>query len=1035
MNTSERAFPCTYPWRRTLALQFSLIACMLGALLPAPRLHAQPGGAVDGRVLSNVTGAFLGNARISVAGTAIETTTDDNGAYHLPDVSAGDVTLRASYLGLETKVQVVRVEAGKTAHHDFTLDRYAAGTESGKDITTLQAVTVIADREMSAQAVALNEQRHAANIKSVVAFDEYPTTGTGNIGEFLKYMPGVAISFSGNSATDVSVRGMPGYTTGVTLDGGPVASTTGGETRNVQLWGIPINNVSLIEVTKVPTPDLPASALGGAVNIVSKSGFERTRPLFTYNLYSTFNADYGLTLAKRTGPIDRLTSRHINPSLDFSYILPINKSLAITFGASHIDTYPAADQTAPVWNLLTLVQTSSIWQTTPQVVSTRTLSAGVDWKLGAHHVFGASIQRRARDAEAATSSYSVVYGTGAVGGPTFTQGATTGVGSLTQTFAWLQLNSTTTQLTFKHRYTDGAWRIDTNASYSHAEAFRFTPDYFANVATAISNLVIRGDGINGSGKDKDSIIPSTYTVSDRTGRSVDMFDGSRFVMTTATTNDFRWDRKNWQAKSDVRRNFGTTIPWALKIGAVVTQESYDSVNRSETFTIRPGTADDVRLAGNYGAVDPEYSQQVASFAGKKILWVSPRKVYDLYRANPGYFVRNDTTFHTTVVNGSKELTETVSAGYIRGDLKLLQNRLWLVGGVRYEHTSDKGAGPLNDPSALLVKDARGNLVRNAAGQTIFLTNDTLERTRLQYKERGARTDREYDDLYPSFNTSYSITDTVVARVGYARTIGRPNTSFILPGVTYSAVTAVPQTITVTNTGLKPWTGDNYDVSLESYAVKGGFGSVGFFQKNIRDFFTSVVTPGTPEQLALYGVTPDSRDTTYQIATMANGGSADIRGFEFAYKQSLTFLPPWARGLQVFVNVTKLWLHGSSTSDFTGFNPRTLSYGVNLTRPRFVVKFLMQVQDETRRSPVAASAASGIPAGTYLWQGGKTRPSVSGEFRLRRGLSLYGSLSDFASGGFQDVQRRYAAGDTPAYARYQRLQEWGVAAMLGIKGEF
>jgi hypothetical protein len=34
-----------------------------------------------------------------------------------------------------------------------------------------------------------------------------------------------------------------------------------------------------------------------------------------------------------------------------------------------------------------------------------------------------------------------------------------------------------------------------------------------------------------------------------------------------------------------------------------------------------------------------------------------------------------------------------------------------------------------------------------------------------------------------------------------------------------------------------------------------------------------------------------------------------------------------------------------------------------------------------------------------------------------------------------VQRRYADPATPDYAKYQRIQEWGITVTLGIKGEF
>ena len=187
----------------------------------------------------------------------------------------------------------------------------------------------------------------------------------------------------------------------------------------------------------------------------------------------------------------------------------------------------------------------------------------------------------------------------------------------------------------------------------------------------------------------------------------------------------------------------------------------------------------------------------------------------------------------------------------------MQNRLWLVGGVRYERTDDEGWGPLNDPSAQYQKDASGRVIDGnpsvAGVQPIFLSNDLLARAQQRYKERGSHTERDYAGFYPSFNASFSIRDDLVLRFGYASTIGRPPLAQIIPGVTMPDPTASSRTITVINTGLKPWTAENYDLSLESYLFKNGKGSIGVFQKDITGFFVSTQSPATAEDLVLYGV--------------------------------------------------------------------------------------------------------------------------------------------------------------------------------------
>jgi iron complex outermembrane recepter protein len=238
---------------------------------------------------------------------------------------------------------------------------------------------------------------------------------------------------------------------------------------------------------------------------------------------------------------------------------------------------------------------------------------------------------------------------------------------------------------------------------------------------------------------------------------------------------------------------------------------------------------------------------------------------------------------------------------------------------------------------------------------------------------------------------------------------------------------------VNNTGLKPWTADNYDLALESYHIKDGFGSIGVFQKDISNFFGSTSTPATPELLALYGIPDDQLYQNYTITTQTNVGAAKITGFEFTYRQSLTFLPQWARGFQAYFNTTQMHLGGSTTADFTGFNPSSLAGGINFIRSRYFIKLSCTYQGETKRGLAAVNAANGIPANTYTYQGERTRVTLSARYNFLKNLAIYGSFTDLG-GGFNPLSRIYAP-NTPSYARRNRFQELGSTITVGIMGQF
>ena len=78
-------------------------------------------------------------------------------------------------------------------------------------------------------------------------------------------------------------------------------------------------------------------------------------------------------------------------------------------------------------------------------------------------------------------------------------------------------------------------------------------------------------------------------------------------------------------------------------------------------------------------------------------------------------------------------------------MRLFNNRLWVIAGVRYERTDDKGAGPLNDITAQYQKNANGTLVDGnptlAGIQRVLLSNDPLVLRKLRYQERAAVSER------------------------------------------------------------------------------------------------------------------------------------------------------------------------------------------------------------------------------------------------------------------------------------------------------
>ncbi len=1029
---------------RFVAAFFGVLASCV--FLP-PAVGQPASGAVEGRVFNAASGTALVNARVTIEGTAREAITDEGGVYRLPGVPAGEATIRVSYLGMETQSATVNVPAGGTASREFELklDHGHRGATGAGEIVELGAFTVVADREMSAQAISMNEQRTAPNIKNVVAIDEFGDRGTENIGEFLLFLPGVSIETSGSEAATVSLRGFPGSNSGLTIDGGSLATSfSGGNTRSIDLREVPMNNISRVEVTKVATPDMPASGLGGSLNLISRSGFEAKKPKFSFNAYTMFHNRNGITFDG--GPrnhIDKTSPDWIQPSFDFSYLRPINRNFAITIGggrswrAKPMEYGDKTDETAE-WNLVNLFQRQSRWNSLAQIFRTESAQIGADWRISPRDTLSASFQYRLYSLYITRSVLTFNYGTGATGDRFGTQGAPNGVGtaSMNDTGTNVDNITQTKHYTLKYRHRGDIWRFDAAGSFSTSASDKPDIDngHFNTTPATIPNLVIRGEGIPGSG----GVIPTSYSAVDRFGQPIDLYDGGNYAIASGNTAQRDINTHNSNARADLARDFATRVPFTLKIGAAINRTDKDERGYLERWNFRPEGRTDVasRLAKNFDVFDEAFIAESPDVFGRQVRWISNQKLYQLFQQHPDWFVSDPALVHQDRVNNSRNFAETVSAGYLRADLRLLNRRLWIVAGTRYERTDVTGDGPLNDINAQYQRNPDGSFVdgnpTQAGLQRVLKTTDPLALRQLRYVERGSHSERDYAGWYPSLNASFNITENLILRAAYARSLGRPNVNFIIPGITVGDPNSANPTITINNSGLQPWTADSFDLSLESYQIKDGFGSIGVFQKDIKNFFGSITTPATPELLEQYGLESDPALLDYNIATRFNAGDAKILGLEFGYRQSLTFLPHWARGLQVFVNATKLELSGNNTADFTGFNPETYAGGINFVRGRVSIKSTISHLGDTRRSLVAVNTANGIPANTYNYQGKRTRIGINAQYSLSRRYSLYVSVNDL--GGFVQNQQRYTEG-TPEWARGNRFQELGFYYVFGVRGSF
>ncbi len=242
----------------------SLLLLMMMTIAAPPAAAQGTTGAVAGTVNDGV-GQPLPGATVTLAGTALTSTTDLEGRFRLAPVPAGERTLRVAYLGFDPETLTVQVEAGTTARIEVRLapaERFF-GT-----------VTVVGQPLLEGQAKALNQRKNAPNIVNVVAREQMERFPDPNSAEVTQRVPGVAIQRDQGEGRYVLIRGTEPRLNSMMIDGERIPSPEG-DVRQVALDVIPSDLLESIEVSKALTPEMDGDAIGGGVNLVMKRAPER----------------------------------------------------------------------------------------------------------------------------------------------------------------------------------------------------------------------------------------------------------------------------------------------------------------------------------------------------------------------------------------------------------------------------------------------------------------------------------------------------------------------------------------------------------------------------------------------------------------------------------------------------------------------------------------------------------------------------------------------------------------------------------------
>ena len=832
---------------RSIAI-ITAVAIGVFAIAPATAIAQGQNGTVAGHVVDSAGAplaadiSVIGNVRFGVNAGA-------DGAYAIAALPAGNYRLQAHFIGFKPDTFSVAVAAGQTTYHRIVLRA---------DVNTLKSVLVTSPRLNETAAGALQEQKDADNIVTVMSGDEIRALPNANAAEALARLPGVTAERDEGEGKYVEIRGTPPDFQHVTIDGADVPGTLATDVRAVKLDDVPADLLGAIEVTKTLTADQDARAIGGSVNLVTKVPEGSPHGYFAGNyayqsLQSTDNGQADVSYGGRVGGTQKFgflvsgtynrTNRTIDdvePSFGADFIGANGSVTPVSSGSAFNHVYPAQ------WS----ERDYSYYRTRYG------LGGDLDYRFSpTSSVFIKGLWSAFFD-EANRWETSVGGGTDAMinGVPTVTgasvSNAVANRGPIEHTWGF----------TGGGKQDVGRVHLSYAANFAGSQATQH--DHYEDDYNPTSNSPLNFFNYTYN----TNPLKPTYTVS-RAVRAAIANPADYALGTLATDNELN-SGQTVGAKADALVPYALGgLPASFKFGAKISNEhkgylsfqpAFDYVgNNPLTLATFPSTYS-----------NPGFYNQVCNGCYTLAPFGNMPTVNKYYVAHRSQFEEEGGQVLSDNL-ATFAGTEQVIAGYAMQTLDV--RALHINVGVRVENTNV-----------------------GYAGHATATPDDTVASTVVH----GSST---YTDLFPSLQLRYALDDNTNLRAAVTKGVARPDYIQLSPSLSAQQAERgnINQPISLGNPALKPEYAWNFDLLGEHYFSAVGVLSGGLFYKDIYDFIF--------QRTALYTGGLTQYDGFYASQTQ-NGPSAHLWGAEFDYTEHLE-LPaggaarPWfrcelhARGVQ------------------------------------------------------------------------------------------------------------------------------------------
>ncbi|MCX2681810.1 TonB-dependent receptor [Galbibacter sp. EGI 63066] len=802
-------------------------------------VHAQNGN-IQGAI-TDENGIYVPGATVLIENLSQGVVSDNDGNFTMVSVPEGTHQLLIKYLGYADIQKEINVIAGRTTTVSILLS---------SESVELDGVEVFGTG-LGAQARALNVQKNKQNITNVVSSEQVGKFPDANIGDAVKRIPGITMQVDQGEARNIIVRGMAPQLNSVTLNGSRIPSAEG-DNRNVQMDLIPSDMIQTIEVNKAVTPDMDGDALGGSVNLVTRTSPKRFRlsatagsGINTINGKRILNGSFILGDRTKNDKLGWMVSASFNDNDFGSDNYEAEWTDEFEYNAFDDEDNLEEIEVNPYANVF------EIREYKVQRVR-RSFSANLDYKIDNDNtLYFKSIYNWRDDRENRFRLEHEILDGEDIGPNDFSINSD---GNLTsfpveakrQTKGGIDNNRNKNRRLEDQRMLNfslggehlfGKVQLDWLASYAKASEERLNERY------AEYESEYR---INFNGNEREPLYTPTNTVD----ADFASFELDEFSEENQYTDE---EDVNLYVNAQLPMSFVEGEEGFLKFGA---KTRIKSKKRDNDFTEYSPLGDEFDELGMLPTKDYSDSDFLAGSQYAVGTFATNEFLGGLDFQNSSIFEAEDVPDEYLTANF--DVKESVYAGYgmINQDFS---NKFSVLLGLRLEHTITEGEG--NE----LIYDEEGDY----AGTS---------------KIKG---ETNYTNVMPGVHFKYNVAENTVLRLAWTNTLARPNYVDLVP---YMEVNNEDEEIFIGNSDLDPTISMNFDLMAEHYFRSVGIISAGAFYKDIKDF--------------IYIRQTENADG-YEVYQPLNGKGANVYGAEASLQRRLDFLPGFAKNFSVYLNYTYL----------------------------------------------------------------------------------------------------------------------------------